>query len=525
MEALISLLPIAALFILMLAVRMSGWGSALVALVVTCIIGIWFSPIALADTESQPIANIVGWSLAEGIVKAVYPILPIIIMAIFSYNILVDSGAAEVIKRQFMSFSNDKGIVVLMVVWGFGGILEGMAGFGTAVAIPASILIGLGYRPVFSALVSLLGNTMSTAFGAVGVPILTLCTEATPGGVPSVETIREICCFSVIQLSLLYLLIPTLILFLSDRKRICRNVLLGVSVGVVSMAVQMICCIFLGPETPAIMSAVCSIAVIIIYVRISGDKDNKNEAPSLSETLKAWSAYIITLSLILLTGPLIPTASDWLKNHAVTSLSLPVIESQFQLRWLGNSAVWLFAGSVSAGLIQGLSPRKIAGQFAVTLYNLRFTILTIVALIAISSVMSHTGMITALASGMVSVSGKMYPFFAPLVGAIGTFVTGSFTSCNILFGHLQYQAAAMSGLTDINVDVFGLKGNGAHWLAAANTTGATGGKLISPQSIAIATAACDMKDADDIIMRKALPYAIGYIIIGGLSVLIPLLLQ
>ena len=105
-----------------------------------------------------------GWSLVEGTLKAVFPILLIILMAIYSYNVLVESKAIEVIKSQFSSFTDDRGVLVLMMVWGFGGLLEGMAGFGAAVAIPAAILIGLGFKPMFSALVAMLGNTVATGF-------------------------------------------------------------------------------------------------------------------------------------------------------------------------------------------------------------------------------------------------------------------------------------------------------------------------------------------------------------------------
>lgn len=114
----------------------------------------------------------VGWAVVEGVLKAVFPILIIILMAIFSYNVLVESKEIDIIKNQFTSFSDDEGVTVLMLVWGFGGLLEGMAGFGTAVAIPAAILISLGYKPVFSALVALIANTVPTGFGAVGVPVI-----------------------------------------------------------------------------------------------------------------------------------------------------------------------------------------------------------------------------------------------------------------------------------------------------------------------------------------------------------------
>lgn len=131
--------------------------------------------------------------------------------------------------------------------------------------------------------------------------------------------------------------------------------------------------------------------------------------------------------------------------------------------------------------------------------------------------MNYSGMIAALAAGLVALTGSFYPFFAPLVGAIGTFVTGSDTSSNILFGKLQANVAHQLGLSG-QTSIMGVHGSETNWLAAANTTGATGGKMISPQSIAIATAACDMTGRDDTILRKAIPYALGYILIGGVLV-------
>ena len=159
------------------------------------------------------------------------------------------------IKAQFSSFTDDKGILVLMMVWGFGGLLEGMAGFGTAVAIPAAILIGLGFKPMFSALVALLGNTVTTGFGAVGVPVTTLCNEVTAGGTASVETIREISSFVIVQLSPLFFIIPFIILTLTDRKAVGRNIALSLWTGGISLAVQYACARWLGAETPAILGS------------------------------------------------------------------------------------------------------------------------------------------------------------------------------------------------------------------------------------------------------------------------------
>ena len=145
------------------------------------------------------------------------------------------------------------------------------------------------------------------------------------------------------------------------------------------------------------------------------------------------------------------------------------------------------------------------------------TVITIISLIALASVMNYSGMIGAIAAGLVALTGSFYPIFAPLIGAIGTFVTGSDTSSNILFAKLQANVAGQLGMTGQGT-FFGAEGSQTNWLVAANTTGATGGKMISPQSIAIATASCDMQGKDGEIMKSAIPYAILYIVIGGLMV-------
>ncbi len=181
MTAIISIIPILLLFILMLGFKMAGHKSAFLTLIVTIALAAIVAPAMQFTPEGFNTIG-VGWAFVEGTLKAVFPILIIILMAIFSYNVLVESKEIEVIKAQFTSLSDDDGITVLMLVWGFGGLLEGMAGFGTAVAIPAAILISLGYKPMFSALVALIANTVATGFGAVGVPVITLCNEIAATG-------------------------------------------------------------------------------------------------------------------------------------------------------------------------------------------------------------------------------------------------------------------------------------------------------------------------------------------------------
>lgn len=515
MSAIISIIPIVLLFVLMLGFKMPGHRSAFITLVVTVLLALFVSPSMQMIPEKfaeASVGGLVWWAFVEGVLKAIFPILIIILMAIYSYNILVESKQIEVIKAQFTSFTDDKGILVLMLVWGFGGLLEGMAGFGTAVAIPAAILIGLGFKPMFSALVSLIANTVATGFGAVGVPVTTLCNEVAVGGAASPEAIRETSAFFVLQVSPLFIILPFIILMITDRKAIVKNVLLSLWVGVISVAVQYICARYLGAETPAILGSVAAIIAIIVYAKLfTKKKERKASDPhfSMGDSFRAWSVYLFILVFILMSGALCPPVNEFLKSHLVTKLDLPVINYTFKFGWISNAGLMLFLGATIGGMIQGLSLGRLMSVLAKTVVNLRKTVVTIISLIALASIMNYSGMIAAIATGLVTITGPFYPLFAPLIGAIGTFVTGSDTSANILFAKLQANVAHQLGYAP---------GAETNWLVASNTAGATGGKMISPQSIAIATASCDMPGKDGEIMKSAIPYAIMYIIISGLIV-------
>ncbi len=515
MVILVSILPILALIVCMMGFKLSGDKSALLALVLTIIIGVWGAP-ALGFAPEGFTPQVVGWALVEGTLKAIFPILLIILMAIFSYNVLLESKQIEIIKSQFTGLSDDPRIRVLLLVWGFGGLLEGMAGFGTAVAIPAAILISLGFKPGFSALVSLLANSVATGFGAVGVPVITLANEVAGGAAPTAQ-VQEISANVVLQLSVLMFVIPYLILFLTDRRAKAQgyNIILALLVGAVSLAVQYAAARYLGAETPAILGSIAAIIVIVAFAKITEKRGaNKTEKVKVKkytaqETFRAWSVYSFILLFIILASPLSGPIGEFLKSTAVSKIHLPIYDADkfFKFGWLSNAALMLFLGAFIGGLIQGLSVNKLMQVLGKTIVGLRKTTVTIISLIALSSVMTHSGMILVIANALADATGSLYPLFAPLIGAIGTFVTGSDTSSNILFGKLQANVAG-----NIGVDT--------NWLAAANTAGATGGKIISPQSIAIATAACKKEGTEGQILRSALPYALGYVIVAGILVLV-----
>ena len=535
MAALVSVIPILLLFILMMGLKMAGWKSALIALVVTVLLALFAAPalgIVSKDYADTSIYGIAFWSIVEGLLKACFPIILIIIFAIFSYNIMVETKEIETIKTQFTQLTSDKGLLVLLLTWGFGGVLEGMAGFGTAVAIPAAILICLGFKPMFSAVVCLVANTVAVGFGAVGLPATTLANQVS-GSAASPEMLCEVSTFIIIQLSLMFFITPFLILMMTDPKKIVKNITLALFVGTFSIIIQFCCAHFLGPETPAILGSVGSIVAMLIYnwlfLRHEAEKDMvhvEKHPLGWGKILRAWSVYGFIIFFILVSSKIVPPVNEFLKSNLVTSFPIPVLSTvnnphNFKFEWLANPGLMVFLGAMIGGMIQGLGIGKLLKMLLKTTCALQMTALTICCLVALAMLMNNTGMTLAIATGLVALTGPVYPFFAPLIGSIGTFVTGSATSANILFGKLQAAAAGQLELVN-DAHFFGVSGNETSWLAAANCAGSEGGKLLSPQSIAIATAACNMEGQDGEIMRKTMPFAIFWIIMNGLMVFLGL---
>jgi len=531
MTALISVIPILLLIVLMMGFKVSGYKSAIITLAVTILLALFAVPAMGIVPEKYAEVSIYGitlWSVVEGLLKACFPIILIIIFAIFSYNILCETKEIETIKTQFIQMTSDKGLLVLLLTWGLGGVLEGMAGFGTAVAIPAAILISLGFKPMFSAVICLVANTVAVGFGAVGLPATTLANQVAASGVATPEELCEVATFIILQLSLMFFITPFIILTMTDRKKILKNLCIALFVGSFSIVVQFCCAYFIGPETPAILGSVAAIIAMLIYDKLFlRKKENPNAVVlekktfGMAKTLKAWSVYGLIIFFILISSKIVPPVNELLGTTLVTQFELPVIGNTFKFGWLSNAGLMIFLGAVIGGLIQGLSFGQLMKMLGKTTLNLQKTVVTICCLVAMAMLMNNTGMTNDIAKGLVLLTGASFPFFAPLIGSIGTFVTGSATNANILFGKLQATAASDLGLVNQGT-FFGVSGNETNWLAAANCAGSEGGKLLSPQSIAIATAACDMEGQDGDIMRKTMPFAIFWILMNGLMVFLGL---
>lgn len=497
METLFALLPIATLVVMMGLCKVRGDVSSLCTLLITAAVALYMFDFSLGD---------VGNAFMYGAAKALFPILFIILMAIYSYNVLRLTGKIDTLRQQFSTLTRDRSIQVLLITWGFGGLLEGMAGFGTAVAIPAAILITLGYKPVFAAVVSLIANSVPTAFGAVGVPTIVLSQET---GL-SLQTLSG---NIVTQLSLLMVIVPVVILLMTDSRRnvIWRNIGIGVVVGIVSDIVQWVSAVYIGAETPAILGSLASIIVITVAGKIAdhshGYKDEGVQ--STADTIRAWAVYGLILVLVMITSPLFPSIRSGLSSLCVTTLDFAIGDKikSFSIEWLVQGGLLLFVGSFVGGMIQGASAGRLLSCLSKTIVELRSTAVTVICLIGFSTIMELSGMTAGLATALATATGAAYPLFSPAIGALGTFLTGSDTSANIMFGKLQASVGSHIGVSP-------------DWLAAANTAGATGGKIISPQSIAIATSACHDHGNEGVILKRAFPYALGYVIIAGIVVLL-----
>lgn len=496
LNVILALTPVVLLIFLLGFLKISGDKCAFITLIATILIAVFGFNFSIES---------LGWSIVFGILKAVFPIILIIITAIYSYNVLVFTEKMDVLKHQFSTISSDKTIQVLLLTWGFGGLLEGMAGFGTAVAIPAAILIGLGYKPIFSSLVSLLSNSVPTAFGAVGVPVKAVAVEI------GYDNLNGLGSEVVFQLMPLMIIIPFLIVTITDSslKALPKNIVLSLLVGCTSMMVQYVSVLYIGVETPAILGSIASITVIVIWAQFAVKKDAKSTLEKISSAtiIKAWSVYGLILFFIIITSPLFDFLRTFLQSISATPITLNIngIEKTVKIFWLTDAGLLIFLGSFFGGLIQGATAKDLFSVLWKSVVQLKKTYITVISLIILSSIMDLSGMIPILALALVAATGTFYPLFSPAIGCLGAFLTGSDTASNILFGKLQANVAHQIG-------------SEPSWFAAANTVGATGGKIISPQSIAIATSACGQQGKEGEIMKKALPYALLYIVVAGLMV-------
>jgi lactate permease len=495
----LALLPIIWLIVALTALKIPGFKACMMALVIAYVLAVFVFKMPIVESVT---------AVAEGAALALWPIIIVIIAAIFTYNVCVSTGNMEVIKRMLASVTNDKRVLVLFIAWGFGGFMEGMAGFGTAVAIPASMLWGLGFDPVFAAIVCLIANATPTAFGSIGIPTTTL-SKITGLDVFGLST------NTTMILTPIILLTPFILVYLTGKsKKVFKGVTMITLISGLSFLIpEFIVAKYLGAELPVVIGSVCSMLGTFIAAKIFGKGEidpqyrleaKQSEKISGKQALIAWSPFILIFILLLATSKLIAPLNELL---AMVKTSVNIYSGEnaapYTFSWLATPGVWIILAAFIGGKLQGASLSGMVKIFGKTIVQLSKTIITIICIMATAKLMGYSGMISAIALMFVTVTGPFYPLFAPFLGAIGTFVTGSGTSASVLFGGLQLETSIALNLNQ-------------SWIAASNTAGAITAKMISPQSIAVAVAAVSLQGKESVLLKGTIKYFVLFVVIVGI---------
>lgn len=513
LSALIAFLPIVCFLVCLLVFKLKGYQAGFLTVVLASIVAFF--------VYEMPF-SLVGASFVQGFAQGMWPIAWIIIAAIFLYKLSVKSGSFEVIKQSVMSITPDHRIQVILIGFCFGSFLEGAIGFGGPVAITAALLVGLGLKPLYAAGLCLIANTAPVAFGAVGIPIIAMANLV---GVES-HAIAAMVGRMLVPLSLT---IPFFIVFLMDGFKGVRETFPAILVAALSFTLtQFLSSNYLGAELPDIASAIVSLACTTIFLkfwsvknifRLDDVKDFSNHTQlGFGKVFKAWLPFILLILCIVI------WTQDWFKalfakgalfdytqvtlafnniagsiiepSGKPISLSLPINLIALQ----AGSAI-LVAAFLSIWFLK-IKVSDAADCFWDTLKEMAIPCITIGLVVAFAFVAKNSGMSATLGLAFAK-TGEAFAFFSPVIGWIGVFLTGSDTSANLLFGPLQQVTARELGV-------------GEALFLAANSVGGVVGKMISPQSIAIACAAVGLVGKESELFKFTLKYSVVFIILIGI---------
>lgn len=499
LEFIMALSPIIWLIIALTVLKIPGFKACIIALVISYVLAIFAWKMPFVDSMR---------AVAEGTALALWPIIIVIIAAIFTYNVCVASGKMEVIKKLLASVTKDKRILVLIIAWGFGGFMEGMAGFGTAVAIPASMLWGLGFNPVFAAIVCLIANSTPTAFGSIGIPTTTL---AKITGLSVIDLSTN----TVILLAVFIIATPFVLVALTGKstKAFKGIALITLISGLAFLIPEYLVARYLGAELPVVIGSVCSMAATILATKYLHKgkveeayllEGKTEEKISMKEAFVAWSPFILIFFLLLATSKLVTPVNEFLATIK-TSANIYTGKggSPYTFSWLATPGLWIILSAFVGGKIQGLKMGEMLLILKKTFLQMSKTAVTIIAIMATAKLMGYSGMIASISVVFVTYTGSYYPLFAPFLGSIGTFVTGSGTSASVLFGGLQAETSTALGLNQ-------------GWVSASNTAGAVMAKMISPQSIAVAVAAVKLEGKENELLKGTIKYFLLFVISVGI---------
>lgn len=491
LSALVAAIPVIFIFWALIK-KMKGYITSLLALAIAIFIAllVYGMPLKLAML-----------STLHGSLYGLFPISWIIISAVFLFNVTVKSGQFEVIKSFMASITPDRRLQALLIAFSFGAFLEGAAGFGAPVAISGAMLVGLGFNPLYAAGLCLIANTAPVAFGSVGTPIIMAS---------RMSDIPELAISQMVgrTLPLLSLLIPFYLVTLMSGFKKSLEVMPAILVSGISFAfVQWFTSNYMGPMLPDILAGIASILSLLFLLKYWKPKSiwRFKEEPALQtsveikytslQILRAWSPFIIMTLFIIAWG--FQPVKDILNSIGFIKFKIPGLDNAilqpdgnplpikaFDFNYLSTpGTAVVFATLISIPLI-GISIRESIKIFGATLKQLMFPIITIAAVVGYAFIANYAGMSITMAGALAS-TGVLFPFFSPILGWLGVFLTGSDTSANALFGKLQAQTADTLGFDPLVT-------------VSANATGGVTGKMISPQSIAVGAAAVGLvgKESD-----------------------------
>lgn len=517
LSALVAFLPILCFLVSLLVFKLKGYVAAFLTVVLAS---------ALALLVYDMPFSLIGASFVQGFAQGMWPIAWIIIAAIFLYKLSVKSGSFEVIKQSVISITPDHRIQVILIGFCFGSFLEGAIGFGGPVAITAALLVGLGLKPLYAAGLCLIANTAPVAFGAVGIPIIAMANLV---GVEQYE-VSAMVGRMLVPLSLT---VPFFIVFLMDGFKGVKETFPAILVAAVSFtATQFISSNYLGAELPDIVSAVvsliCTTAFLKIWkpsniFRLDDQTDFTNNTQlSNGEIFKAWLPFILLIACIILwTQPWFKAlfAKGGVFDYTVVTLAAnnvgttivdaagKAIGLNLNISFVGLQAgtAILVAAFLSIWFLK-IKANDAAECFWDTLKEMAIPCITIGLVVSFAFIAKNAAMSTTLGLAFAQ-TGDAFAFFSPVIGWIGVFLTGSDTSSNLLFGPLQQVTARELGI-------------GEALFLAANSVGGVVGKMISPQSIAIACAAVGLVGRESELFKFTLKYSVAFIILIGIWTLI-----
>ncbi|WP_341522622.1 lactate permease LctP family transporter [Pseudomonas sp. G.S.17] len=534
LSAAAALIPIVFFFLALAVFRLKGHiaGSITLALSVLVAIFAFQMPADMALAAA-------GYGFAYGL----WPIAWIIVAAVFLYKLTVKSGQFEIIRSSVMSITDDQRLQVLLIGFCFGAFLEGAAGFGAPVAITAALLVGLGLNPLYAAGLCLIANTAPVAFGALGIPIVVA------GQVSGIDPFK-IGAMAGRQLPLLSLFVPFWLMFMMDGLRGVKETWPAALVAGLSFAItQYLTSNYIGPELPDITSALVSLVSLTLFLKVwqpqraadsefvaatadgaailgnpggFGQPRTSGKSPyTLGQILKAWSPFLI-LTVIVTIWTLKPfkamfaaggAMQAWTMNFAIPHLDQLVMKGApivakatampavYKFDLIAASGTAILFSAILSMIVLKISAGTGLTTFKETLKELRWAIVSIGMVLAFAFVMNYSGMSSTLALVLAG-TGAAFPFFSPFLGWLGVFLTGSDTSSNALFGSLQATTAHQIGVSDV-------------LMVAANSSGGVTGKMISPQSIAVACAATGLVGKESDLFRFTLKHSLFFATIVG----------